>query len=119
MKDDIVYLVHILECIRRIEEDVAEGQERFLASHMIQDAVLRNLQTLGESAKRISEDRKASHPEVEWPRIVAFRNVLVHEYLGINLERVWQIAQRDVPPLKQAVIVMLREIGDGGPLGSA
>jgi uncharacterized protein with HEPN domain len=79
MKDDVVYLVHILECIRRIEEDVAEGQERFMASHMMQDAVLRNLQTLGESAKRISEPRKVSHPEVEWPQIIAFRNVLVHE----------------------------------------
>jgi uncharacterized protein with HEPN domain len=114
MKDDIVYLVHILECIRRIEEDIAEGQERFLASHMVQDAVLRNLQTLGESAKRISEKRKESHLEVEWPRIVAFRNVLVHEYLGINLERVWQIAQRDVPPLKQAVVAMLGNIGSEG-----
>jgi len=107
MKDDDVYLIHILECIRRIEEDVAEGHERFLASHMAQDAVLRNLQTLGESAKRISEERKASHPEVEWKRIIAFRNVLVHEYLGINLERIWEIAQRDVPALKRVLEGML------------
>jgi len=77
MKDDVVYLVHILEYIRRIEEDVADGHERFLASHMVQDAVLRNLQTLAESAKRVSEERKASHPDIEWRQIVAFRNVLV------------------------------------------
>jgi uncharacterized protein with HEPN domain len=118
MKDDVVYLVHILECARRIKEDTLDGQEKFLASHVIKNAVLRNLQTLGESAKRISEDRKALHPEVERPRIVAFRNMLVHEYLGINLERGWHIAQQDVPPLKQAVAAMLGEIGDVGQGGT-
>ena len=82
MKDDAAYLTHILDCIRRVEEDLAEGHERFLTSHMVQDAVLRNLQVIGESAKRLSEDRKGSRPEIEWQRIVAFRNVLVHTIWG-------------------------------------
>jgi uncharacterized protein with HEPN domain len=111
MKDDVVYLIHILECIRRIEEDIAEGEERFRSSHMVQDAVLRNLQTLGESAKRITDVCKTAHPEVEWQRIVAFRNVLVHDYLGINIERIWEIVQRDVPPLKSVVVAILSEMG--------
>jgi uncharacterized protein with HEPN domain len=75
MKSQDVYLVHILECIRRIEEDVAAGREEFLASHMAQDAVLRNLQTLGESTQRIAEHLKASQPSIEWQRIAAFRNL--------------------------------------------
>ncbi len=109
MKDDTVYLRHIQDCIRRIEENVAEGRGRFLASHTLQDAVLRNFQTLAESTQRISDDSKATHPEIEWHRIAAFRNVLVHDYLGVDMERVWDITQRDVPRLKQAILTMLEE----------
>ncbi|HIJ54119.1 MAG TPA: DUF86 domain-containing protein [Planctomycetes bacterium] len=109
MKDDTVYLRHVQECIRRIEENVAEGQGRFLASHTLQDAVLRNLQTMAESTQRLSEDMKAKYPDVEWRRITAFRNVLVHDYLGIDVERVWEITQRDIPELKQAILTMLDE----------
>lgn len=109
MKDDRVYLRHIQECIRRIEEDVAAGKDQFLESHTLQDAVLRNLQTMAESTQRISEDLKAIHPDVEWQRIAAFRNVLVHDYLGIDVERIWEITQCDVPRLKQAVLAILEE----------
>jgi len=64
-KDDTVYLHHVLECIRRIAEDVAEGRERFMESHTLQDAVLRNLQVMAESTQRLSEAAKATQPEVE------------------------------------------------------
>lgn len=106
-KDDTVYLRHILECIRRIEEDMVEGRERFMESHTPQDAVLRNLQVMAESTQRLSETTKATRPGVEWRKIAAFRNILVHDYLGIDLETVWDITQRDVPELKQAVEEML------------
>ena len=109
MKDDTVYLRHVQECIRRNEENVAEGQGRFLASPTLQDAVLRLLQTMAESTQRLSEDMKAKYPDVEWRRITAFRNVLVHDYLGIDVERVWEITQRDIPELKQAILTMLDE----------
>lgn len=109
MKDDTVYLRHFQECIRRIEENIAEGRDRFMASHTLQDAVLRNLQTIAESTQRLSEDLKTAHPEIQWRRIAAFRNVLVHDYLGIDMERVWQITQRDVPQLKQTILTMLDE----------
>jgi uncharacterized protein with HEPN domain len=107
MKDDIVYLRHIMECIRRIEDNVAEGRGRFLESHTLQDAVIRNLQTMAESTQRLSDDLKEAHPEIEWYRIAAFRNVLVHDYLGIDIERIWEITQKDVPPLKQGIMRML------------
>ena len=83
MKDDTIYLRHILECIRRIEVNVAGGREQFMASHTLQDAVLRNLRTLTESTQRLSNTLKAAHPDVEWRRIIAFRNVLVHDYLHV------------------------------------
>jgi len=109
MKDDTVYLHHIIECIRRIDENVKDGRERFMASHTLQDAVIRNLQTMAESTQRISDDLKEKHPEIEWYRISAFRNVLVHDYLGIDLDRIWEITQRDIPELKQAISVMLNQ----------
>ena len=109
MRDDTVYLRHILESIRRIEENVSPGRDRFLKSHTFQDAVLRNLQTMAESTQRISDDLKAAHPDIEWHRIAAFRHVLIHDYLGIDVERVWEITQRDVPELKRAILAMLEE----------
>lgn len=89
MRDDAVYLRHIMECIRRIEENTADGREAFIASHTLQDAVLRNLQTMSESTQSMSAESKAAHPEVEWQRIAAFRNVLAHNYLGIDVEAIW------------------------------
>jgi len=88
-KDETVYLHHILECIRRIVENIMEGRERFMASHTLQDAVLRNLQVMAESTQRLSELAKATQPDVECRRIAAFRNILVHDYLGIDLDTVW------------------------------
>ena len=110
MKDDAVYIAHILECVRRVEENVAAGRDRFLSTHTLQDAVLRNLQTMAESTQRLSDEIKAKRPDIEWPSIAAFRHVLVHDYLGIDLERIWQTVEEDVPALKEAVLEIRREI---------
>ncbi len=107
MRDDTVYLRHILECIRRIERHVAGGRDPFFASDLLQDATLRNLQTLSEATQRLSEATKATQPQIPWAQIAAFRNVLVHNYLGIDLEQIWTVIQRDIPPLKQAVTDIL------------
>jgi len=90
VKDDRLYIHHILDCIRRIDQYCQDAEATFRGSELVQDAVLRNLQTLGESTQRISGHLKALHPEVDWRAIAGFRNVLVHDYLGINLERVWK-----------------------------
>jgi uncharacterized protein with HEPN domain len=108
MKDDVVYLRHIEDCIRRIEEDTAEGRDSFLTSHTLQDAVIRNLQTMAESTQRLSDDLKDAHPDIEWYRIAAFRNVLVHDYLGVDIEKIWEITQRDVPQFKKSIQSMMR-----------
>jgi uncharacterized protein with HEPN domain len=91
LKDDAVYLRHILESIRRIEQDTSSGIEAFRASRTHQDAVLRNLQALAESTQRLSSELKSAWPQVEWGRIAAFRNVLVHDYLGVDLARIWRL----------------------------
>ena len=110
MKDDRLYLVHIGECIQRIERYTASGQAAFQTDTQIQDAVLRNLHTLTESTQRISDSLKAAHPEVAWREIAQFRNVVVHNYLGIDLARVWDIVQNDLPSLRRSVAAMLEEL---------
>jgi uncharacterized protein with HEPN domain len=95
MKDDRLYLVHILDCIDHILQFTSDGKNSFLADRKTQDAVLRNFHTLSESVQRISTDTKLKYPEVPWREISAFRNVVVHDYLGIELERIWDIVERD------------------------
>jgi uncharacterized protein with HEPN domain len=82
-----------------------------MADTRTQDAVLRNLHTLAESSQRISDTLKATQPDMDWRAIAAFRNVVVHDYLGIDLNQIWDIVQNDLPGLKRAIAAMLRELG--------
>ena len=114
MRDDAVYLRHIAECIRRIEENIAVGKTEFLTSHTNQDAALRNLQTMSEATQRLSDAAKLTQPKVEWSKISAFRNVLVHNYLGIDLELIWKVIEEDLPELKLAVEEILQKLTESG-----
>ncbi len=110
MKDDRLYLVHILDCIDHILQYTSDGKDSFLADRKTQDAVLRNLHTLCESIQRISTDTKLRYSEVPWRGIGAFRNVVVHDYLGIELERIWDIVERDLPALKIQISTIYDEL---------
>ena len=112
MKDDRLYLIHIQEAIERIEAYTRDGGEYFLSDHKTQDAVLRNLHTLSESSQKISSPLKEQYPEVNWRILSAFRNVIVHDYLGISLERVWDIIESDLPELKQNIASILSAIDE-------
>jgi uncharacterized protein with HEPN domain len=114
-KDDAVYLRHILECIERIEQYNIAGQDAFLQSHLLQDATLRNLQTLSEATQRLADAVKALRPEIPWQQIGGFRNVLVHNYLGIDMNQVWNVVERDLPALKRTVIALLTGILPDAP----
>ena len=110
MKDDIPYLLHIRECIARIQSFTEEGERDFFADTMIQDAVIRNLQVLAESTQRLSESTKESHPEVPWQEISGFRNVVVHGYLGIDLNQIWLIVENNLSELKTQIEAMLQNL---------
>jgi len=84
VKDDLHYVQHILECIERIQRYCVEGESAFLGSDLLQDAVLRNLQILAESTQRLSQGIKSACPGVGWRELAGFRNVLVHDYMGVN-----------------------------------
>jgi uncharacterized protein with HEPN domain len=109
MKDERLYLIHIAECIGRIESYTqGMAKDAFLASSLVQDAVIRNLQTLAESTQRLSDRTKRNQPVIEWFKIAGFRNALVHDYLGVDLDKVWNILQNDLPVLKVAIGEMLK-----------
>jgi uncharacterized protein with HEPN domain len=86
-----------------VEEYTSEGKESFLLDRKTQDAVIRNLQILAESSQRISPELKSAHPEIDWKGISGFRNVLVHDYLGINLITVWGIVEGPLKDLKEKI----------------
>ncbi|HUT54766.1 MAG TPA: DUF86 domain-containing protein [bacterium] len=109
MKDDRIYLDHVLECIQWIASFTREGKEAFFKDRKTQSAVLREIQTLAESTQRLSLALKDAHAEVPWKDIAGFRNVIVHDYLGINLKRVWEIIERDLPALQNQIEAMKRE----------
>jgi len=111
MKDDGLYLVHILECIERIERYTVDGGDAFMKDTKTQDAVMRNLQTLAESTQHLSDDLRQRYPDIEWRNIAAFRNVAVHDYLGIDLKQTWDIVADDLPVLKRQIEAIIKDMG--------
>ena len=107
MKDDRVYLQHILEAILSIEEYTTGGRDAFLQQKMVRDAVLRNLEVIGEAVKNLSENVRVSCPSVPWQKVAGLRDVLIHQYFGVNPELVWQITESRLPELKQRITELL------------
>lgn len=102
MKDS-AHLQYISLCIDQIEIYTTEGKEYFMNHLMAQDAVLRKLHTLAESTQMLSKELKDSYPGIPWKNISAFRNVVVHDYLGVDVKEIWKIVERDIPVLKKHI----------------
>ena len=107
MIDDRLYLTHILECLEKIEQYAAAGKGAFDADPMRQDAIIRNFEIIGEATKRLSEEVCLLRPDISWREVAGFRDVLIHGYLGVDLNQVWNIIQNDMPALKDAVTELL------------
>lgn len=106
-KDPRVYLAHIMECIQKIERYTKDGRERFLDDQLIQDAVLRNFEVIGEAAKRLDDAYRASHPQIPWRAVAGLRDMLIHQYEGVDLNKVWAIVEGDLPGLKKSITALL------------
>lgn len=100
-KDDLVYVEDMLSAIDRINR-YCKGLDKvtFFNNEMLQDAVVRNIEIIGEAASKLSESFTKSHPTIEWRTIVAARNRLIHAYDTIDYQLVWDVISADIPTLE-------------------
>lgn len=109
-RDDSVYLHHILDAIRRVQEYTQSmSLVEFLEEYMVQDAVIRQLEVIGEAARNISHEFKDLHPEIPWQKMIGIRNKIIHAYFEVNNQIVWDTVVNDLPMLEQQVVHLVKE----------
>lgn len=108
-KDDTVYLRHIFDAIKKIEEYTTGMNEKsFFASDKTQDAVIRQLEIIGEATKRITINTRSNHSGIPWKDMAGMRDKLIHDYFGVDINAVWQTVEEDLPFLKNEVATILK-----------
>ena len=105
---DRLYLGHIAERIDRIEKYAAPGRNHFMSDDQAQDAIIRNFEIIGEAVKRLSDQVLDRSEDIPWHQIAGFRNVLIHGYMDVDLDQVWNVIERYLPDLKEAVDYLLK-----------
>jgi uncharacterized protein with HEPN domain len=104
-KDNFLYIDHILDSIEKIEKYVENlTVHDFIENELLQDAVIRNFEIIGEATKRLSKDFRAENTEIPWKKIAGMLDILIHDYLGIDIYSVWNAIEQNLPELKRQLI---------------
>lgn len=112
MNEDVFFLQDICDRIGQIEIYTQGGKSEFLESRLIQDAVIRNFELIGEGVKRLSISLRQNYPAIPWRKIAGFRDVLIHDYLQIDLDEVWDVIERNLPDFKHNILQILQQLED-------
>jgi len=104
-----IFVEDILESMDKIERYIKGlSYEEFLDDEMVVDAVIRNLEIIGEASGNIHEDVRGKYPEIPWKRMVGLRNIAIHEYFGVDLSIIWEIITKNLPETKPMIAEMLK-----------
>ncbi len=108
-KDNVIFVKHILESIERIERFLRDiSKEKFFKDELLQSGVVRQIEIIGEASKNVSEDFRERYSDIEWRGIAGMRDKLIHGYFGVDIERVWNVFEKDLPILKREIEKILR-----------
>lgn len=112
-RTDVLYLYDIAECCRKTAEYVdGVSEDTFKQNSLIQDAVVRNIEIIGEASKCLSARLREANPQIEWKEIMRMRDKIVHHYFKLDLDVVWQTANVDIPALGVQVEAILLSLAD-------
>jgi len=114
LKSPSPYLQHILESITNVQDFLSQvgSKERFLSNRMVQSAVVRELEIVGEAAAKLEAGFRESHPNIPWRQIVAMRNRLTHEYWDVDLDKIYNVCTGELLELKKEVVRLLASVGE-------
>lgn len=111
MRDDRERLLDIVESIDRISRQAERGRHVFEKDELVQTWMVHHIEILGEATRGVSEELRQRYPKIPWREMIAMRNIIAHDYFGIDLEQVWATVERDLPSLRKQIEAILGDLG--------